>query len=81
MRIVDKGLILDSNTVAVESWEHVNSEALHKLVPIDDILADHVQKVAQVGRPVGERWTRVHHPSFLAGLPPVILIVVQLVSH
>lgn len=57
MHIMDKGLVFDSDTVAVKSWEHVYSEALHQFVAIDDILADHVYKVAQVGRPVSERWT------------------------
>ena len=55
MLVVDQGHVFDAYAVAVETWEHMYSVALHQLVPIYGILADHVHKMTEMGRAVGKR--------------------------
>lgn len=59
----------------------MHAVALHELVPVDYIFSNHVQKVAEVGRPVGKRRAGMHDPILGAALAPVELVVVELVGH
>lgn len=72
------GKVLYYCSVAVESRLHDHSEALHKLESVYCVFSDHVEKVADVCSPTGERRAAVSHPCFVA-LPGEELPVVKLV--